>query len=149
MKNPSAKVLGGGLVLALALLLPSLTGESAPLPPPKKMTLPPTADQHLKMIESLTDKFITRFKNSTDEAVLIPNVRYTYYTELINCFQMHLNGGPRWKMDRPLTTEERRALRVWLYRLQRELKEGQANGTVGHEEFQDAWQRLRNNKTKK
>jgi hypothetical protein len=149
MKNPSAKVLGGGLVLALALLLPSLTGEAAPLPPPKKMTLPPTASFFLNRLQSILQENLDRFNRKPEERELIPYARYDYYYNCILCLRNHLDGGPRWKMDRPLTTEERRGLRDMLQRLERELKEGQANGTVGDEELPIARQRFRNKSTKK
>jgi hypothetical protein len=146
MKNPSAKVLGGGLVLALALLLPAPTGEAAPLPPPKKMTLPPRIELILKNVKRHETALIQSLSRSEEESKLIPYARYDYYVDVKETLRTHLDGGPRYCLDRPLTTEERRGMRDLLYRLQREFEEGQANGSVGQESFAEAWRRFKSTK---
>jgi hypothetical protein len=136
----------GIVLLGLANVFASPLGHAAPLPPPKKMSLPPTAEFCLKRAKLRMDEYLERFYAKPHERQLVPYAKYDYYYNCIECLRNHLDGGPRWKMDRPLTVEERRGLRDLLYRLERELKEGQANGTVGDEELHDVWHRIKNKK---
>jgi hypothetical protein len=133
----------GIFVLGLTTLAPGPTGQAAPLPPPKKMTLPPPAEVHLNSLRRALDRKLERCKDKPEERGLSVNARYDFYSGSIECVQEYLDGRPQYPFGRPLTTEERRGLRDLLHRLQRELAEGQANGTVGHEGFQDAWIKLR------
>jgi hypothetical protein len=133
----------GILVLGLAIFAPGPTGHAAPLPPPKKMTLPPPAEVHLNSLRRALDRKLERCKDKPEERGLSVNARYDFYSGSIECVQEYLDGRPQYPFGRPLTIEERRGLRDLLHRLQRELAEGQANGTVGHETFTEAWRRHR------
>jgi hypothetical protein len=139
----------GILVLGLAILAPGSMGQAAPLPPPKKMSLPAEVRTLIATNKRAADSLIARFTERNDEACLISNVRYDYYADMIYWIQQYINGGPRWKPEQPLTIEERRGLRDLLYRLQREMAEGQANGTVGHEKLSQAWRKHRDAQKKK
>jgi hypothetical protein len=139
----------GILVLGLAIVAPGPLGQAAPLPAPKKMTLPKTVSRYLASLQDYLEQKIKRLGRTPGESVFVVNAKFDYYNDAIICLLGHLESSSRWPLDGPLTTEERRGLRDLLYRLQREMAEGQANGTIGHESLNKAYQRHRDTQKKK
>jgi hypothetical protein len=113
------------------------------------MSLPPPTEVHLNSLKRTLNRNLERCNTKPEEREWAKNVRYDYYIESIECVQQYLEGRSHYPFERSLTTEERRGLRDLLYRLQREMAEGQANGTVGHEGHDEVWRRHREAQKKK
>jgi hypothetical protein len=118
-------------------------------PRPSKMSLPPPTEVHLNALKRRMNSRLESYNSKPEEREWAKNVRYDYYLESIKCVQQYLEGRSHYPFERSLTTEERRGLRDLLYRLQREMAEGQANGTVGHEGHDEVWRRHREAQKKK
>ena len=149
MNHPHHVMRVGILVLGLAILTPGPVRHAAPLPVPKKMAVPPEAERYIGNLKQSVDRQVVDLSRRKHEALQPKNALFEYYDNSIQCLRGVLAEDPPWKLDRPLTTEERRGLRDLLYRLQREMAEGQANGTVGHESLSQAWRRHREAQKKK